>query len=95
MGTFVISLRFKMLCHHVFVSHSGSICLKFTYVTSPQKQVTNVCLILKDSDTESENLSSLIRFSVSDGQKTDSSNVIYRQIINYISTLILPLKILS
>ena len=28
---------------------------------------------LKDSDTESENLSSLIRLSVSDSQKTDSS----------------------
>ena len=38
-------------------------------------QVTNVCLVLKASDTESENLSSLILFSVSDGQKTDSSNV--------------------
>ena len=36
-------------------------------------QVTNVSLVLKDCDMESENLSSLIRFSVSDGQKTDSS----------------------
>ena len=49
-------------------------CLKFTYVTSPQKQVTDVSLVLKDSDTDSENLSSLIRLSVSDGQKKDSSN---------------------
>ena len=32
-----------------------------------------VSLVLKDSDTESENLSSLIQHSVSDGQKTDSS----------------------
>ena len=38
-----------------------------------EKQVTDVSLVLKDSDTESENLSSLIRFSVSDRQKTDSS----------------------
>ena len=30
------------------------------YVTSPQKQVTNVSLALNDSDTKSENLSSLI-----------------------------------
>ena len=45
-------------------------------VTSPQKQVTDVSLLLKDSDTESENLSSLIRLSVSDGQKTDSLNVV-------------------
>ena len=29
-----------------------------------------------DSDMDSENLSSLIRLSVSDGQKTDSSNVV-------------------
>ena len=41
---------------------------------SPKKQVTNVSLVLKDSDTESENLSSLFRISVySDSQKTDSS----------------------
>ena len=41
-----------------------------------QKQVTDVSLILKDSDMDSENLSSLIRLSVSDGQKTDSSKVV-------------------
>ena len=46
------------------------------YVTSPQKQVTDVSLVLKDSDMDSENLSSLIRLSVSDGQKTDSSKVV-------------------
>ena len=45
-------------------------------VTSPQKQVTDVSLVLKDSDMDSENLSSLIRLSVSDGQKTDSSKVV-------------------
>ena len=45
------------------------------YVTSPHKQVTDVSLVLKDSDMDSENLSSLIRLSVSDGQKTDSSKV--------------------
>ena len=44
----------------------------FLNVTSPQKQVTEISLVIKDSDTESENLSSLIRLSVSDGQKTDS-----------------------
>ena len=43
---------------------------------SPQKQVTYVSLVLKDSDTESENLSWLIWLSVSDGQKTDSSKVV-------------------
>ena len=57
--------------HHVF-------CLwfhawNFLYVTSPQKQVTDVSLVLKDSDTKSENLSSLIQLSISDCQKTDSS----------------------
>ena len=46
------------------------------YVMSPQKQVTDVSLVLKDSDMDSENLSSLIRLSVSDGQKTDSSKVV-------------------
>ena len=33
-------------------------------------------LVSKDSDTESENISSLDRLSVSDGQKTDSSKVV-------------------
>ena len=41
--------------------------------TSRQERVTDVSLNLKGSDTESENLSSLIQLSVSDGQKTDSS----------------------
>ena len=42
-------------------------------VTSLQKQATDVSLVLKDSDMDSENLGSLIRLSVSDGQKTYSS----------------------
>ena len=46
------------------------------YVTTPQKQVTDVSLVLKDSDMDSENLSSLMRLSVSEGQKTDSSKVV-------------------
>ena len=46
------------------------------YATSPQKQVADVSLVLKDSDMDSENLSSLIRLSLSDGQKTDSSNIV-------------------
>ena len=45
-------------------------------MTSPQKQVTDVSLVLKDSDMESENLSSLIPLSVLDGQKMDSLNVV-------------------
>ena len=59
------------LRHHVFrlLFHA----LNLLYVTSPQKQVTDVSLLLKDSDMDSENLSLLIRLSVSDGQKTDSS----------------------
>ena len=39
-------------------------------------QVTDVSLVLKDSNMDSENLSSLIRLSVSDGQKIDSSYVV-------------------
>ena len=54
---------------------SGSM-LNLLYVTSPQKQVTDASLVLKDSDMDSENLSSLIRLSVLDGQKTDSSKVV-------------------
>ena len=46
------------------------------YLKLPQKQVINVSLVLKDSDMESENLNFLIRLSVSDGQKTDSSKVV-------------------
>ena len=46
------------------------------YITSPQKQVTDVSLVLKDSDMDSENLSSLIRLSVSDSQKGDGSKVV-------------------
>ena len=54
-------------------SVSGSMLENILYLTSPQKQETDVSLFLNDSDTESENLSSLILFSVSDSQKTDSS----------------------
>ena len=73
-GTFAITLRFLKSRHHVFRLwfHAWNLL----YVTSPQNQVTDVSLVLKDSDTESENLSSLIRLSVSDGQKTDSLNVV-------------------
>ena len=64
-----IMLRFLTLRDHVFRLwfHASNL----NHVTSPQKQVTNASLVLKDS--ESENLSSLIQLSVSDGQKTDSS----------------------
>ena len=54
-------------------SVSGSMLEILVSVTSPHKQITGASLVLYDSDTESENLSSLIRLSVSDGQKTDSS----------------------
>ena len=74
MGTFAISLCFLMSRQHVFRLWFH-VC-NLLYVKSPQKQVTDVSLILKDSDMESENLSSLIRISVSDGQKTDSSKVV-------------------
>ena len=62
------------LRHHVFRLWFHACNL--LYVTSPQKQVTDVSLVLKDSDMDSENLSSLIRLSVSDGQKTHSSKVV-------------------
>ena len=73
-GTFAITLRFLTSRQHVF-----RLCFhacNLLYVTSPQKQVTDVSLVLKDSDMDSENLSLLIRLSVSDGQKTDSSKIV-------------------
>ena len=71
---FAITLRFLTSRQYVF-------CLWFhacnlLCVMSLQKQVTDVSLVLKDSDMDSENLSSLNQLSVSDGQKTDSSKVV-------------------
>ena len=40
---------------------SGSMLENLLYVTSSQKQETQISLVLKDSDADSENLSSLIR----------------------------------
>ena len=51
-------------------------CLKFTLHKSQKKQITDIIHVLKDSDMDSENLSSLIRLSVSDSQKTDGSKVL-------------------
>ena len=62
------------LHNHVF--HLWFHAWNLLYVTSLQKQVADVSLVLKDSDMDSENLSLLIRLSVSDGQKTDSSKVV-------------------
>ena len=73
-GTFAITLRFLTSRQHGFRLWFHACNL--LYITSPQKQVTDVSLVLKDSDMDSENLSSLIRLSVSDGQKTDSSKVV-------------------
>ena len=72
--TFAITLPFLTSHQHVFRPwfHACSLL----YVTSLQKQVTDVSLVLKDSDMYSENLGSLIRLSVSDDQKTDSSKVV-------------------
>ena len=60
-----------MLRHHVFRLwfHAWNLI----YVMSQQKQVTGVSLVLMDSDTDSENLSSWIRLSESISQKTDNS----------------------
>ena len=70
-GMFAITLRFLTSRQHFFRLWFNACNL--LYVTLPQKQVTIVSLVLKDSDMDSENLSSLIRLSVSDGKKTDSS----------------------
>ena len=74
MGTFAIKLHFLMSRQHVFRLWFHPCNL--LYVTLPPKQVTDVSLVLKDSDMDSENLSLLIQLSVSDGQKTDSYKVV-------------------
>ena len=61
---------------HQVIMFSVSGSMLEIYLTSPHKQVSDVSLVLKDSDTESENLSLLICLSVSGGQKTDSSKVV-------------------
>ena len=71
------------VCHNLAFLDVTSTCFlslvhacALLYVTLPQKQVTNVSLVLKDNDMDSVNLSLLIRPSVSDGKKTDSSKVV-------------------
>ena len=73
-GKFAITLHFLTSRQHAFRLWSNA--CKLLYATSQQKQVTNISLVLKDCDMDSENLSSLNRLSVSDGQKTDSSKVV-------------------
>ena len=65
-GTFDLTLGFLTSLQHVLRLWFHACDL--LYVTSPQKQVTDVSLVLKDSDMDSENPSSLIRLSVPDGQ---------------------------
>ena len=74
MGTFAIMLCFLTSRQHVFGLWFHACNL--LYVTSPQKQVIDVSRVLKDSDMDSVNLSLLVRLSVSDGRKTDSSKVV-------------------
>ena len=62
-----LPLRFVLM-----FSVSGSMLENLLYATSPHK----LSLVLKESDSDSENLSSLILLSVSDSQKTDSSKVV-------------------
>ena len=71
---FAIMLSFLTSRQHVF--HLWFHACNLLYVTSPQRQVTDVSLVLKGSDMDSEILSSLIQLSVSDGQETDSSKVV-------------------
>ena len=50
--------------------------LEIYFTKLATKQLTDVGLILKDIYMESENLSLLIRFSISDCQKTDCSKAV-------------------
>ena len=67
-------------------SVSGSMLEIYFTQRSRKKQVTGVSLVLKDSDTNSENLSSLIRLSVSNSQKTDSTNVVSFIVIYHVTS---------
>ena len=69
-----LPLRYVFWRHVITFSVSGSMIENLLNVTSTQKQETDVSTVSKDSDAESENLSSLIPLSVSDSQKTDKSN---------------------
>ena len=59
-----------------FVRIANRSCLIWVYTHCYNSNLTDVSLVLKDSNMDSENLSSLIRLSVSDGQKTDRSKVV-------------------
>ena len=76
----LIPKHYGNVCHYIiFLDVTSSClsslvqCLKFTLRNIAAKTGNQISLVLKDSDTESENLSSLIWLSVSDSQKTDSS----------------------
>ena len=64
-----------MLRHVIMLLDIKSSCVPslLEIKMTPQKQVTNVSLILKDSDRASEKLSSLIRLTLPGGQKKDIS----------------------
>ena len=74
MGKCAFTFHLLTLRHHVF--HFWFQARNLIYVTSPQKRVTYLCLVLKDSDAKSENLNPLIWLSVSDHKKTDSSKYV-------------------
>ena len=70
---FAFTFRLLMPRHHVFHLWFYAWNLLCNLAA---KQVTHVSLVLKDSDMKSENFISLIWLSVSDGSKTDSSNIV-------------------
>ena len=67
-------------CHVIFISYNMTLRHHVFRLWFYAWNLLNVSrrksLVLKDSDTDSENLSSLIWLFVSDGQKTDSSQVV-------------------
>ena len=69
-------------------SVSGSMLeIYFTFM-SPQKQVTDVSLVLKNSDTESEKPQFLIRLSVSDSQKQTVQKMYHLYVYNKLDGLV-------
>ena len=77
----MFAIRFISSRYVTMIYVSGSM-LEILYVMSAQKQVTDVSLVLKDNGMESENPSLLIPLFVSDGKKTNSSNMYHLKVYN-------------
>ena len=67
----LIAFTYHFLTLHQHIFRLWFHAWNLLYATLLQRSAVDVSLISKDSDIESENLSLLIRLSVSDDQKTE------------------------